>query len=176
MEYNIAVSGPKDGGKTTYIKSITQVGYDIVIDKNITTCIFAMTKLGDIKINFIEVNNPYELNYDKIDGLIVIFDLPNIAKLEEYLDLIQLNKKIPKVLIGNKHDLGKLEIIDDNRFVFYGDIEEQQILNIFNEEYHDMFDVFYDTTSSKLGYCIENPLTFIISKLTGEFHIYVDIL
>lgn len=176
MEYTIAILGPKNSGKTTYIKSITNLGYDINLDKNITTCIFAMTSVGDIKINFIEINNQTELNYDKIDGLIVIFDLPNIAKIEDYLSVIDINKKIPKVLIGNKHDLGKLQIIDDIRLVFYGDIEEQKILNVFNEEYRDMFDAFYDRMSALIGYCIENPLTFIISKLTNEYHNYVDIL
>lgn len=166
VEYKIAIIGEGNDGKTSYINRLTNGHFNRHLGDDIRTATFS-TNIGEIKIHFIELNNPSLIDLAKIDAIIVMFDLPNISKLEKYIPNLSLsNKEIPKVLVGTKADIGKSEIIDGEEYTTFDEISINEIFTKFHTEF-STFDAFW-LVSAKSGYNIDKPLLSVINKLTNK--------
>ena len=165
MEYRIALVGKGNDGKTTYITKLVNGNFTHIAD---TISIKFHLNIGDVKIHFIEANNLHEMDFSKIDGLIVMFDLNNIDKLDSYIQSLDLvSKNIPKVLVGNKSDLSITKIINDEVLDYWNNISSKNIFEIFRKNYSEIFDRFW-LTSAKYNYNIDKPILSIITKLVKK--------
>ena len=115
LKYKIGVLGYLNTGKTTFVKTLEDETIPPIDDdliKHYYSLSYSTDKYKFI-FSLIDYDSAYKVEYlndlDKLDGIIVLYDMTNTETVFEALTTIHIvcskSKEIPIILIGNKADM-----------------------------------------------------------------------